>query len=103
MLSMRFQFSISALLLATAFAAICLSGYAATLAAFQNSFANRGNWTFLITRGMAAYLPLWLPFVFVAFAVGRKAFITRIVIAFAICEALAVAASYFAIRQLLEN
>ena len=75
---MRFQFGMSALSLTTAFVAVSLGGMVAEwrlLVPLQRT---------ILAQTIFWFGPFWLPFVFVAYAVGRRDVTTKWVLAFAI-------------------
>jgi len=81
---MRIQFGTWALLLGTAFAAICVGG---TLPFWRElTDSDRGR----MAPHFAILSPILVPMLFVAYTAGRKALTTKIVVAFAISEAVAV-------------
>jgi hypothetical protein len=81
------RFSTSTLLLSVAVAAVSFGG---SVAAWGRKIQAR---YFFVGVGLDA--PLWLPITFVAFAVGRKALTVRMVVAFAVAEAAAVAFAHW--------
>jgi hypothetical protein len=81
---MKPQFGTSALLLATAFAAICASGM---LPYWRESTPH--DWAYLGWL-LPLMTPILFPFLFLAYALGRRALTAKIVLAFAISEAAAV-------------
>jgi hypothetical protein len=96
---MKLQFGTPAILLGTAFIAVWLGGYFATLARNAREFnfaATPLLWDTILIWGPVSYSPIWLPLVFLGYAAGRRAISLKFVVAFAIAEALAVAAVFFA-------
>jgi hypothetical protein len=82
--AMKFQFSISAILLATAFVGICLAG----MLPFWRELTPSDK--VLIPRFLLTMGPILIPFLFTACAMGRKALTRWIILAFATTEAAAV-------------
>jgi len=81
--AMKFQFSMSTLLLATTFAAITFGGILA--------YRQINAYGYVLTWAQVAWHVgissiLWIPFVFLAYAVGRRTLTLRIVVAFAFAE-----------------
>jgi len=109
MASMRFQFSTRQILLITAFVAIICGG---TLAFRQTSkqWIRNGFFACLfdgqslpwpyVAFYAAVPAPLWTPVVFVAYAIGRWSFTTRLVVIFAVIEVVAIFMSWGAWRWL---
>ena len=85
MVGMKFQFSTSTLLLATAFVAITIGGIGTVHKLFDSPFTSS-----ITGSAAAAGAPLWLPVVFGAYAFARNRLDVKCVIAFAVTEALAV-------------
>ena len=81
---MKLQFSIVTLLLAVAIAAIHTSGVVTTWQSTNTSFK-------YLPLAIGATMPIWLPVVFVAYALGRRSLAIPMVIFLAIGEAAAVA------------
>jgi hypothetical protein len=82
---LRVQFGTSSLLSATTFIGICLGGAIPFFRAFSGRWD--GVWSVL-----GVLSPIFVPFLFVAYALGRRTLSTKIVFAFAISEAAAVGA-----------
>ena len=85
---MKLQFSLATLLLATAVTAIGYTGILCWLKLVQRSGA---RW---FLAAIAFQTPVWLPFAFVAFILGRKSLTLSMVIVFAIAEAACIGLSY---------
>ena len=100
---MKFQFTARTMMLATGFLAIVMAGYGLAWQRFARHEATRdATWLLKLTFwGVAAYGPFWIPLTFVVYTLGRRALTVRMVIAFAIIEAISVPAMYlaFAILQ----
>jgi hypothetical protein len=87
---MKLRFSIRDLLWLTAFVAITCGGAIGALRLIH------GNpWRFL-PPALMAYSPFFVPFVFAAYAIGRRRLSPWAILAFAAAEALALLASRFA-------
>jgi hypothetical protein len=91
-MSLRFQFGTSTLLLATAFAGICLTGMGAAIKVISPNgvSADLQEWRWVIAELCLAG-PFYLPAIFIAYALGRRALTARAVLAFALLEAIVVA------------
>lgn len=85
---MKFQFSTSTALLATAFVAVSAGGiapYLRRMAADSGGVpTERIAWE--LVQFISALTPLLTPFLFAAYAAGRRALTAKIVLAFAIAE-----------------
>jgi hypothetical protein len=89
MRGMRFRFATSTLLLIVAAVAISCGGMIGWgKIEGQIAFGRILLFTLLVS-------PLWLPFAFFAFAVGRRVLTARMVLVFAIAEGAAVGISYW--------
>jgi hypothetical protein len=93
------QFSTRSLLLAPVFVAIQLAASIGwwRVMAFQTS-RDPVVWSVLSLVGL---MPLWLPFAFIAYAIGRKSFPAWLVIVFAITQPLAIGLAYAAVANLM--
>jgi hypothetical protein len=91
---MRFQFSTRQILLATAFAAITFSG----IGGFTSTASFSHVWILWPGFYAGVSAPLWMPIVFVAYAIGRRSFTTSLVVIFALMEFAAVFISFAAWR-----
>ena len=78
---MRFQYSTSTLLLVTAVVGIIVG----SIAGWVRMIAYDAPPDFL-AKVFVAFVPVWLPLVFIAFIIGRKKLGVRMVIAFAAAE-----------------
>ena len=88
---MRFQFSTKTLLLAitvTSITCCAMLFWWRSVTHGYNSFWKAVEWYLIDSL-------LWFPAIFVAFAIGRRALTVRMVICFAVAEAIAVAYFYF--------
>jgi hypothetical protein len=85
-----FQFSTRQILLATAFVAITCGGIVAYI---KIIYENEPVWR-LISAQIMIFAPVWTPGLFVAYAIGRRMFTTRLVVIFALMESLAVFISW---------
>ncbi len=90
---MKLQFSTASLLLATTFIAIAAGG----MVPFWQALAP--NEHAFVAYLLEALSPVIIPFLFVAFALGRRALTVRIVIAFAIGEGAAIALWFWRINN----
>jgi hypothetical protein len=93
---MKFQFGTRALLLATAYVAVACGGWIGTLkmdAGYPSEAVRQ------VLGMIAIYCPFWLPFVFLGFAVGRRALTARAVTVFALSEAAAVGLTCFLVHH----
>jgi hypothetical protein len=89
---MKFQFGTREVLLGTAFVAITCGGWMGLLKMDNDDPLE------LIPQMLAmlvVYGPLWLPFVFLAYSIGRWRFNTRMIIVFAVSEAATVGLAYW--------
>lgn len=84
-----FRYNIRTLLLVTAFAAVALFGTTFNLK--QSPSLARD---FILLLGY--FSPTWVPFVFAAYALGRRSLSAKLVIAFAIVEGIALYAMSWA-------
>src|SRR5215467_11190425 len=75
---MRFQFSTQQILLATAFVAITCGGIVG-FRYVQSWFSSPALPWSLVWFYAAVATPLWMPSIFVAYAIGRRSFATRLV------------------------
>jgi hypothetical protein len=92
---MKFQFGTSTLLLATAVIAITCGGVGTwVLLLRQRSLASTLPWDLIIAVNRV-YLPLWVPVLFVAYAIGRKALTVPMVITFAVAETISLGIMYW--------
>jgi len=84
---MKVQYSTASLLRATAFVAISLGGVIVW---------RRGSGTYweTVLTFLVFWGPVWIPLVFVAYALGRRVLTTKTVVAFAVAEGAAIAALY---------
>ena len=87
---MRFQFSTRQILLATAFVAITCGGVGVYR---QIGYQPPVRWSIVVNH-VAVSSPLWVPSLFFVYAIGRRAFTTRLVVTFALMELLACIISY---------
>ena len=89
---MRFQFATSTLLIAAAFVAVWVGGIVAAwrllVPAQQEYLAQTLLWLG----------PFWFPFVFVAYALGRRTITAKCVLAFALSEAAVFGAALWVFR-----
>lgn len=83
---MRFQFSMRSILLATAFIAVICG----TLVAYRYMYVRQNYWEPRLPFQLVLSAPLWIPFVFVAYAIGRRTFTARFVATFAVIELAAI-------------
>jgi len=90
---MRFQFSTQQILLATAFVAITCGGIVG-FRYVQSWFSSPALPWSLVWFYAAVATPLWMPSIFVAYAIGRRSFATRLVVIFALIELAAVFISW---------
>jgi hypothetical protein len=85
------KFTLATLLLITAIAAVELG----TVAWWSNSFFSYGGSRWLLAlQSMAVSLPLWLPFVFVGYAIGRKQLTVWFTVTLVIAQLAAVGIAY---------
>jgi hypothetical protein len=87
---MKFQFSLSSLFLHTTFVAmVCggILGFVGILDA-NNRHGGHYHWSYPF-NSLAMNLPLWLPFAFLAYALGRRAVTVPMLIVFALSQAAA--------------
>jgi hypothetical protein len=84
---MKFQFGTSALLLATAFIAISMSGLVAVHNFFQPSRFDMGVGEL---STLACGAPFWTTIAFIAYALGKNRLTAKSIFAFGIAEAAAV-------------
>jgi hypothetical protein len=90
MRGMKLQFSLATLLLIIAVAAITFGSFLI----YQNAAGvPDGNGKLYILYQYAVTVPLWLPIMFIFFAVARKSLTVRMLIFFAIAEAAAIGAA----------
>jgi hypothetical protein len=88
---MRFQFGIKAIILLTTAVAIWCGGVV-----FWSKFIGPEtniSWAFTVTGTTAA---LWMPLVFMAFAIGRKSLTLKMILGFVVCELAALGTSHLA-------
>jgi len=90
---MKFRFTTSAILLATAVAGISAGGWLG----WAGTFGLPMPFGMPVTS-LGVCSPLWMPVAFIAFAIGRKSLTVKMVIGFAIAEAIA-----FGIKWYLVN
>ena len=83
---MKLQFGTRGLLLAAATAAIVCAG----AIAWGRVYYPSGTSIWPILYYLTLVGPLWTPFAFITFAIGQKSLTTKMVIAFAIAETIAV-------------
>jgi hypothetical protein len=90
---MKFQFGIKSILLATAVIAIACSGMLGVRAFAGSATASESPYKEMLVV-LVCGAPLWVPFAFVAFAVGRKRLSVMMVVAFAYLESVAYGIAY---------
>jgi hypothetical protein len=85
---MKYQFGTPTLLLAAAFIGICLAGF---VAEHKITSPNGISWEWFEWRWTIGEIcvagPVYVPAIFLAFALGRRAMTVRILLAFALTEA----------------
>jgi hypothetical protein len=86
---MKLQFSLAAILKTITVAAIVFSG----AIAYHQQSATGAPWS-IIWEDAIVTAPLWIPFLFFAYAVGRKDFTIRLIVLLAIAEVTAIAAQW---------
>ena len=86
---MRFRFSTYTLLLSTTLLAVTMG----VMVGWARLTGNRNVGWFLATIVFVA--PLWLPFVFIAFAIGRRCFTTRLAVVYVVSQIVACGLAYF--------
>lgn len=93
---MKFQFSISAILLTTTFVAIAL-GARRALDIVMVHFLNRPKvgWSEWYWQSLRISSVIWVQFVFAAYAIGRRRVTVPLLIAFAIAEGVSLAYIYW--------
>jgi len=99
-MGLRPRFSVATILLVIAAIAVAcagLRGFAFVIKAGQYSPEDFRFWSWYVLR---LSTPLWFPFVFAAFASGRRSLGWRMVAAFAVLEAAAVAISWWAAHDI---
>jgi hypothetical protein len=87
---MRFQFGIKSILLATCIIAIACGGVASWIGLTPAKI----SWGSALILA-SYYAPMWLPVVFVAYAIGRRSLTVPIVIALAVTEAVSIGYIYW--------
>jgi hypothetical protein len=80
----KFQFGTSTLLLAMAFSGIVIGGFLPIWRAFAP--ADKAS----VVPFYGVVSPIWVTSLFIGYALGRKTLTPKLLIAFAICEAIAV-------------
>ena len=83
---MKAQFSTRAILLATAFIAVACGAWVA----YRHNYLQQPLWEPPLPLPLVITAPLWIPFVFLAYAIGRRTLTARFVVAFALIELAAV-------------
>ncbi len=91
------QFSLLTILLVTAFAAICCGGIGITAKWFAAELWNGPVWELAGTTFV--YGSCWIPFVFAAYALGKRKLTWQIVGLFAIAELAAVGFLYWKLNS----
>jgi hypothetical protein len=86
----RFQFSTQHILLVTAFVAINCGVF---VAYGRYTDAPRSRWL-KVCWDAGVVAPLWIPSVFVAYAIGRRTFTAQLLVIFAIIQLLALLISW---------
>lgn len=95
MRGMKFQFGTQTILLAIAVIAIACGGAGKWIMLLrQRSLASTLPWDLILAINLV-YLPLWVPVLFVAYAIGRKALTVPMVIIFAVAEAISLGIMYW--------
>jgi hypothetical protein len=89
---MKLQFRTSTLLYVTAFVAIACAGVFGMARIVQGLGGDL--WNEVIFGFCLILAPIWLPFLFVAYALGRRSLNRNILIAFAVTELATLAAIY---------
>ena len=84
----RFQFSTSSILLATSFVGICIGGM------LPLGRRMTPNDQALIGWVMFVMSPFWVPFLYIAYAMGRRTLTLKTVLAFAVTELAAAIAAW---------
>jgi hypothetical protein len=90
---MKLQFGIKEILLATAVVAIACSGVLGVRGLASSAATSESAYKEMLIV-LVCGAPLWVPFAFVAFAIGRKRLSVVMVIAFAFVEAAAYGMAY---------
>jgi hypothetical protein len=98
---MKVQFGTKALLLTTAFVSIYLAGVTAGLNMLRRpgTGAPWDDLMFDVVRPLLFFMPFWVPLIFIAYAVGRRAISPGIVLALAVGEATAICAMLFVLNS----
>jgi hypothetical protein len=93
---MKLQFGIKSILLVTSIVGLSCGGVAAWNQVFGPNDTIRGFiWAFGVIPFTA---PIWLPFVLIAFAIGRKSLTVKMVVLLAIAQVVGVVIAYL-LRQ----
>jgi hypothetical protein len=94
MTAMKLQFTTRTLLLVTAAVAIALGGALGWMQALKLRDSTYQVDLRIVARNTAFGLPLWLPFVFLGYSIGRRRITVPMVIIFAIAELISIGVSY---------
>jgi hypothetical protein len=94
----RYQFSTSTLLSALTFVCVALGG---VIAAFEFVIGTSGAEPAEYAAFVAAGAPIWIPFLFLFYAMGRRTFNVWILFAFAAFEVTSLGALYWVTEFLL--
>jgi hypothetical protein len=93
MSGVKLQFSTRSLLLATAFVAIACGSFGGW---WQIDGAKDPGSVHIYVYVLGFMMPVWLPLVFIGYAIGRKRLSVPLVLIFAVAQALAVGLAYLA-------
>jgi len=97
---MRFQFSTRQILLATVFVAITCSGVLTFRYGGTSFFEPTSLPWFYVGFYTLVTTSLWVPSIFIAYAIGRRSFTTQLVVIFAVTELIAIFISWGAFHMM---